>query len=308
MREPLPERLPPMLSRRAARPFDSEEHLFEVKWDGVRAIALVDGPGYRLHSRHRTDLRPRYPELGCLAALPPGTALDGELVVLQACGRPDFPAVLARENVRNPSRIARLARERPVVFMVFDLLYRDGAPLLQLPLAERRARMAEVVAALAAPQVVASEGIRGQGRELFAAVQQRGLEGIVAKRLDSPYRPGERTDHWQKIKQVQTVLCAILGYEPDGEAGFKSLIVATDTGGELRCVGRVGGGFSMAQKAEVWRLLQARRRAAPWLPAGQNGGSTGRWVEPGLYCSVSYLERTASGSLRAPVFLQMVEG
>jgi ATP-dependent DNA ligase len=199
--------------------------------------------------------------------------------------------------------VATLARTHPVVYVVFDLLYRDHQPLLDLPLRERRAQLQDLVARAGNPRLQLSEGVVGQGLQLFAAARERGLEGIVAKRLDSRYRPGERTDAWQKIKPVQVVHCAILGYEPDEVRDFKSLIIATDIGGELRCVGQVGSGIGEAERARLWALLQARRRPDPWLPTELRG----IWVEPGLYCTVSYLERTASGSLRAPVFLQLHE-
>jgi len=302
----LPDELAPMLCR-IGQPCDSDQHLYEVKWDGIRAIAFVDGgtgPGYRLQSRHRADLISRYPELELLGGLPPGTVLDGELVVLQADGRPDFAAVLARENAGNPARIAQNAATRPVVYVVFDLLYRDFEPLLDVPLSTRRQQLAELMGTVASARLVMSEAVVGRGLELFAAVKQQGLEGMVQKRLDSRYRPGSRSDNWLKIKPVKTVQCAILGFQPDGDRDFKSLIIASDLDGELRCVGRVGAGFSVAVKQRVWRLLCANRRSSPWLEAGMSGS----WVEPGLYCSVSYLERTASGSLRGPVFVDLIEG
>ena len=299
----LPDDLQPMLCR-IGKPFDSPQHLFECKWDGVRALAFVEPHGLRLHSRHRRDLATRYPELHGLRELPAGTLLDGELVVLRADGAPDFPAILRRENARQQARVAKLAQEHPVVYVAFDLLYRAYEPLLEQPLHARRARLQEVVEAAGNPRLVLSAGVVGAGLQLFAAVRERGLEGVIAKRLDSRYCPGERTDAWQKIKPVQVVHCAILGYEPDGASGFKSLVIATDVDGALRCVGRVGSGLTVADKERLWPLLQARRRSTPWLDAEVPG----IWVEPGLYCQVSFLERTASGSLRAPVFLQWSEG
>jgi DNA ligase D-like protein (predicted ligase) len=304
---PMPPRLPddlkPMLCR-IGKPFDSPQHLFECKWDGVRALAFVEQDSLRLHSRHRRDLATRYPELAGLGTLPAGTLLDGELVVLRADGSPDFPAILRRENARQRARVAKLAQELPVVYVVFDLLYRSYEPLLEQPLHARRGRLQELVERAGNPRLVLSQGVVGQGLQLFAAVRERGLEGVIAKRLDSRYRPGERTDAWQKIKPVQVVHCAILGYEEDVQGGLKSLVIATDVDGELRCVGRVGSGLSVADRERLWPLLQARRRSTPWLAADVPG----IWVEPGLYCQVSFLERTASGSLRAPVFLQWSEG
>lgn len=298
----LPPHIEPMLARIGA-PFDSPEHLFEIKWDGVRAMAYVEGGAWRMHGRRRRDLAGRYPELAFLAALPGGCILDGELVVLQADGRPDFRAVVAREN-GTAARAEAAAKQRPVVYVAFDLLYERGESLLGRPLSERRDRLAHLVARAGNPRLVPSEGVVGAGTALLAAVRERGLEGIVGKRLDSPYLPGARTDAWQKVKIAQQLHCLVLGYEPDGAEDFKSLIVATDVAGELRCVGKVGSGIGEAERRELRALLAARRAARPLVDPGMKGV----WVEPGLYCTVSFLEWTAGGALRAPVFVGLASG
>lgn len=296
----LPEHIEPMLAR-IGEPFDSPLHLFEPKWDGVRAIAYVDERGVRMHGRRRRDLAARYPELDFLARLPHGTVLDGELVVLGADGRPDFRGILTRENA-SPARVAQAARRHPVAYVVFDLLYERGEALLALPLRERRERLRALAAARASPRLIFSDGVVGQGRALFEVAQEQALEGIVAKRLDSPYLPGQRTDAWQKIKPVRTVHCLVLGYEPDESGDFRSLIIATDVDGELRCVGKVGSGIGEDERQQLRALLSSRRTAKPLIDAGMPG----HWVEPGIYCRVSYLERTASGNLRAPVYRGLV--
>jgi DNA ligase D-like protein (predicted ligase) len=298
----LPEHIEPMLAR-LGEPFDSPEHLFELKWDGVRAVSYVDENGLRMHGRRRRDLATRYPELALLAELPLGTVLDGELVVLQDDGRPDFRAILSRENA-SAGRVAMAARRHPVVYVVFDLLYERHEPLLRLPLRERRARLEALVAAAAQPRLMLSDGVVERGLALFAAAKDRELEGIVAKRLDSPYLPGERTDAWRKCKPVQSIHCLVLGYEADPERGgdIKSLIVATDVDGELRCVGKVGSGIGEAQRRELRALLAARAAPTPLIDPGMPGV----WVEPGIYCVVSYLERTVNGNLRAPVYRGLV--
>lgn len=296
----LPEHIEPMLAT-SGEPFDSSAHVFELKWDGVRAMAYAENGVLRLHGRRRRDLAARYPELAFLADLPSGTVLDGELVVLQPDGRPDFGAIVGRENMA-PARAVLAAAQRPVHYVVFDLLYHAGVSLLARPFAERRPLLAELLAGLASPRLLASDGVATHGRSLFAAAQQRGLEGIVGKRLDAPYRPGERSDAWVKIKLQQQVHCLILGFEPDEAGDVRSVIVASDFGGELRCVGKVGSGLTVAQRAELRRLLIARSASRPLVDPGMPG----RWVEPGLYCTVRFLERTESGSLRAPVFVGLV--
>lgn len=298
----LPEHVAPMLAR-IGEPFDAADHLFEIKWDGVRAITYVESATLRMHGRRRRDLASRYPELKNLVTLPDGTVLDGELVVLQADGRPDFGAIISREN-GSPARAEAAARVHPVTYIVFDMLYEDHRPLLDLPLSSRRQRLEALVAAAQIPRLVMSEAVVGNGRDLFVAACERGLEGIVAKRIDSRYRPGERTAAWQKIKPVQAINCLILGFEPDGARDFKSLIIATDFDGRLQCVGKVGSGLDRAAKTALLPQLQARRAKAPLVDTDLEGA----WVEPGLFCRVSFLERTEAGSLRAPVFLGMVEG
>ena len=296
----LPDHIEPMLAR-IGQPFDSPAHVFEVKWDGVRAISYVEAGRLRMHGRRRRDLADRYPELAFLGDLPAGTVLDGELVVLGADGRPDFPSILRREN-GSAARAAQAARRLPVVYVVFDLLYLRHESWLDRPLRARRAQLADLVREFDNPRLVAADGVVGSGTGLFAAAEEQGLEGIVAKRLDAPYRPGERGDAWLKIKPSRTILCAILGYEPDGDGDFKSLILATDLDGGLRCVGKVGTGFTAAVKSELRAALFARRAEAPLIPCEERGV----WVSPGLYCTVRYLERTASGNLRAPVFVAAV--
>lgn len=296
----LPARLEPMLCSSGA-PFDSPDHLFEVKWDGVRAIAYIDGD-LRLHGRRRSDLAPRYPELQFLRGLPAGTVLDGELVVLGEDGRPDFPAILAREN-GTPARAGDASRHRPVVFIAFDLLYEHARSLLTEPLRERRQRLERLIAAAGSGRLSLSEGIVGQGTAMFEAIRQRALEGMVAKDLASPYRPGERGPAWRKIKAVQAVLCLVLGFEPDGDDDFRSLIIASDFGGELRCVGKVGSGISEAARRKLRPRLFAHIVGEPLVA----NDYPGVWIAPGLYCRVEFLERMPSGSLRAPVFVGIVE-
>jgi len=301
---PLPEHIEPMLAR-LGDPFDSPEHLFELKWDGVRAVSYVDEHGLRMHGRRRRDLATRYPELAFLAELPRGTVLDGELVVLREDGRPDFRAILSRESA-SAARVDAARRKHPVVYVVFDLLFEGGASLLGEPLRVRRERLQALVGAAGQRRLMLSDGVVGDGLSLFEAARAQELEGIVAKRLDAPYQPGERGDAWQKIKPVKSIHCLVIGYEPDADRrdDFKSLIVATDFDGELVCVGKVGSGIGEAARAELRELLLQRPADAPLIDAG----TSGRWVQPGIYCTVSYLERTASGNLRAPVFKGLVRG
>lgn len=299
MAEPLPEFVPPMLARQG-KPFDSDDHLFEIKWDGTRAQVRIEGGGYSLTNRRRRSLTGRYPELGFFADLQPGLLLDGEIVVL-AQGKPRFKLMLQREQARNDLRIQTLSRSIPATYVVFDVLYRDGESLLRRPLSERREVLAEVVEQNPQKRLLLSEGVVGSGEEYFAAVTARDLEGVMAKRLSSRYEPGRRTDDWLKIKQTHRLHCAIVGFTSEGD-DVRSLVIAAQMDGALRCVGRVGSGLTAAMRDRLGELLPARVRETPFLECDVDGV----WVEPGLYCIVSYLELTEALHLRAPVFLDLI--
>jgi bifunctional non-homologous end joining protein LigD len=192
-------RLAPMLAVPAA-PFDSEAYSFEVKWDGVRALAAVEESSWRLWGREGTDYTARYPELAVLRRLPSGTLVDGECVAVGAAGRPDLSLLLRRHGLADPWKIGLARRWCAVGYVLFDLLYDRGRCWLREPLAVRRAALAELCADLADAAVVFSGSVLGSGRAFYAAALAAGHEGVVAKRLASPYRPGRRSPAWLKIK------------------------------------------------------------------------------------------------------------
>jgi ATP-dependent DNA ligase len=183
-----------------AAPFDGPEYSFEVKWDGIRALAAVDAPGWRLWGRERADYTARYPELDGLRRLPAGTLLDGELVAFAPDGHPELPRLLRRHGLTDSWRIRQARRWCPVQYLLFDLLYHGGRCLLNEPLARRREELAALCAGLRLPEVLFSAGVIGTGTALYAAALAQGHEGVVAKRLASPYRPGRRSPAWRKIK------------------------------------------------------------------------------------------------------------
>ena len=190
--------LMPMLAV-PGRPFDSAEHIFEVKWDGIRALAAVDGRAWRLWGRHCADYTARYPELAVLRRLPAGTLVDGELVAFRD-GRPDLTTLLRRHPLTDPLRIRQAPRWCPIRYVLFDLLYLAGKPVLHEPLEERRERLAEVCAQLRCVEVLFSAGVVGPGLELYAQALAAGHEGVMAKRRRACYRPGRRSVAWLKIK------------------------------------------------------------------------------------------------------------
>jgi ATP-dependent DNA ligase len=243
----------------------------------------------------------RYPEFDIFSRLPPGTILDGEMVLLKN-GKPDFALLGSREHTRSPFRIATLARSIPATYIVFDLLYQTFTSIMSLPLQERRDRLGRLVQQVHSPRLVLSEGVVGQGKAFFEEAVRQNLEGAVAKRLSSPYLPGKRTDAWIKIKRAASVMCAIIGFVPSGPRDFRSLIIATEVDGQLQCCGKVGSGIDRAMQAKLNELLWPRLQKKPLIPCKIRG----KWVTPGLYCKVSYLERLPSGEFRAPVFQELL--
>ena len=180
----------------------SPEYLFEVKWDGVRALAAC-GPDAALWGRDGADYSARYPELAVLGRLPPGTVLDGELVRWGPAGLCNLGAILKRHHLTHPARIAQASRSQPVCYMVFDLLYLRGRSLLGEPLQRRREALQELLERLQERFVVFSQGVIGAGRTFFAAVVAQGQEGMMAKQLVSRYRPGRRSTSWRKVKPAR---------------------------------------------------------------------------------------------------------
>jgi bifunctional non-homologous end joining protein LigD len=292
----------PMLAT-AAAPFDSEAYLFEVKWDGVRALAVSEAGRWRLWGRMGTDYTARYPELAVLGRLPSGTVVDGELVVLQD-GRADFPALLRRHQRqhRHPFRATLFPPQLPVTYVLFDLLFERGRCLLQEALVQRRARLRELLAALDEPVLAYSAGVVGGGREFFARVVAQGQEGVVAKHQASRYRPGQRSAAWRKIKPVGMLPCVIVGYRP-GREGIPRLLLAAVQEGQLHYVGQVRPRGAPPAGVALRQRLAAQRRQQPLVRCPLQAC----WVEPVLYCRVKHQGWTARGQLRAAVFCGLME-
>jgi len=190
--------LAPMLAV-ASAPFDSDAYCFEVKWDGIRALAAVDDHGWRLWGRGQTDYTARYPELEVLRALPAGTLLDGELVTVSA-GLPDLGRLLRRHGLVDPWKIHQARHWCPVQYVVFDVLYERGRCLLREPLSRRQETLAELGERQPLPGVWQAPRVLGAGQAYYAAAVALGHEGIVAKLLAAAYRPGRRGPAWRKIK------------------------------------------------------------------------------------------------------------
>ena len=195
----LPKVIKPMLAQQAEEPFDSDNHFFEIKWDGIRCLALIEAGQVRLQSRRFLEITAQFPELSCLAQLPSGTILDGELIILHG-GKPSLHEIQKRALLQSRTRIQFLSQITPVTYMVFDLLVLRGSSIMPSPSNLRRKRLQDLIEQFPVPGVLVTEVFRRYGRQLFARVERAGLEGIMAKRIDSPYLPGKRSRYWLKIK------------------------------------------------------------------------------------------------------------
>ncbi len=305
-REPMPRALAPMLARTGSLPREQEGWAYEIKWDGIRAIAYSRPGELRLQTRNLNDVTERYPELGRLGrALGSHSAvLDGEIVALDSDGRPSFTALQQRMQLGSRAQAARRARTTPVTYVIFDLLWLDGHPLMALPYSERRARLAEL--ALAGESWRTPAHVVGHGAELLAATADQGLEGIVAKRLDSPYQPGLRSRDWQKIKRVGRQEFVVGGWLAGKGRRSRSvgalLLGVYEADGVLRYVGRVGSGFSDAELERLAVLLAPLAREESPFAAGPRPPRGALFCEPRLIAEVEFAEWTAAGSLRQPSY------
>ena len=302
----MPSRVEPMLATLTDRPFSDPNWLFEIKWDGVRALARIENGALTLRSRTGVDMDKRYPEL---ASLPDALAgrqaiLDGEIVALDTRGHSDFELLQERMHVRAPSE--NLLSRVPVVYFVFDLLYCDGYDLRETPLLDRKQLLHRLLRT--SEQFRYSDHQLEHGKELFGLAEQNGLEGIVAKRADSPY-VGNRSPYWVKLKITKTVDAVVGGWSAPRSAAlpFGSLLLGLYQGKKLRFIGHVGSGFDAKKLKEVASKLQ--ELAAPACPFDTVPETNERpsWVSPVLVARVKFSGWTQEHSLRHPVFLALRE-
>jgi bifunctional non-homologous end joining protein LigD len=308
-RQPLPAGIRPMLAiLRSAPPPDVRNWALEMKWDGVRALAYIERGRVRLMSRSERDITVTYPELAGLGAATSHKQLllDGEIVVFGERGWPKFEAIQPRMHVSSPSQAAMLAGQIPVTYLVFDLLQLNGRPLLESGYRERRALLEELE--LAGPYWQTPPSFPGEDFQAVQAVsREHGMEGVVAKRLDSRYLPGARTDEWRKIKNYRSQEVVVAGYKPGkgnrtGQVG--SLIIGVNDASGLIYAGHVGTGFT----AETLRMLgdrlsPLRRTDSPFAgPVPPEYARTAVWVEPQLVIDVTFDSWTKEGRMRLPVY------
>jgi bifunctional non-homologous end joining protein LigD len=296
----------PMMARLGRLPEPDEGYAYEMKWDGVRALAYVEDGRLRLISRNNKDITVAYPETLGLAGAVGGheAVLDGEIVAFDQHGKPSFEALQPRMHQRHPARIARLRATVPVTYLLFDVLHVDTAPAISMPYTARRGLLSELVRTGehwdVPPYYV------GNGHHVVTESRRLGLEGVVAKRLTSPYRPGVRSPDWVKIKNVRTQEVVVCGWRP-GEGRRSGMIGSLlfgvhDESGRLRYVGSVGTGFTEATLRELAALLAPLQRDTPPFdePPPWEEVRGAYWVQPALVGEVQYGEWTGEHRLRHP--------
>ncbi len=313
VKRPMPTAIHPMLATSVDDPFDDPEWLFEIKWDGYRAIAFIAGGKVRLVSRNQNDLTAQYPELQSVPSfIKAETAvLDGEIAALDEQGRASFSLMQQRTGIRAGGRRTASRQDISVLYYVFDLLYLDGCDLRRVSLEKRKDLLAKITS-LDGP--VRYSDHFPQGKALFDVAKQKGLEGILAKRRSSAYEE-RRTREWLKIKITQTVDCVVGGYtDPEGSRSYFGSIVLGlyDKNGDLIHVGQAGTGFDEATLKQVWQALKKLVTKRSPFPHGVEALRTVHWVKPELVAEIKFTEWThesAEGGmkLRAPVFLRLRE-
>jgi bifunctional non-homologous end joining protein LigD len=297
----------PMLAKPADELPESKDYLYEVKWDGLRALISLDEGTVRIHGRNRREMTMQFPEL-----LIPDEAFratsaifDGEIVCLDADGKPNFENVIQRMVQKTSGGIERAQANRPAVCYLFDCLYLDGRPIIGEPLSRRREWLQDAIKSNSSYRL--SEAM-DDGPSFLEAVRKLGLEGVVAKQRLSPYLTGKRADSWLKIKTRQTAKCLIIGYtrgKGDRAGSFGALHLAQSTNGDLKYVGKVGSGFddrSLKLVAAEVMKLEVIERPIPEKPLDD---SRSIWLNSKLLCEVQFASWTKDGALREPVFLRL---
>jgi DNA ligase D-like protein (predicted ligase)/DNA ligase D-like protein (predicted 3'-phosphoesterase) len=290
----------PMMARIVKHPFNDPKWFFEVKWDGIRAIAYVDET-VSLKTRNNKELITKFPEFNELSQLTTNVVLDGEIIILNE-GKPDFKAVATRNKASNSKDAKVQATENPATYIVFDILEIDGLSVIDQPLTRRIDLLKKQLKP--GKHVIQSIPVQEQGVEYYNATLKKELEGIIAKRKNSTYQPGTRSPDWLKIKQVKTCDCVIFGYTPGAgnrQETFGALILGLYDEGTPVYVGRVGTGFSNKDLISITKRLQKLKIENPWfnendIPLGS------QWVEPKLVAQIGYQEVTKDQRLRAPRF------
>ena len=292
--------LTPMLIGKSGAPFDDDNYLYELKCDGVRCLAYIDPlrASVELRNKRNLDVTRKYPELSIISGqVAEKCILDGEIVVTRN-GRTDFEPMQQRALLEDDLKIKLASTREPVSFVAYDVLWSNGDLLIDLPLMDRKARLQQCVR-VENNRLAVSRMVEGQGTAFFQLTQTRRLEGIVAKRKDGRYRPGKTSRDWIKIKNLLDDDYVVCGYIPK-EDHLISIILGQYRDGRLQYKGHVTFGV---RGINARRLQALPRNPSPTLTAPQGSGNERAiWLQPVAVCTVQFMEKTASGALRQPVF------
>ena len=311
VKRPMPSAVHPMLAESIDEAFDSPDWLFEIKWDGYRAVAFIENGNVRLVSRNQNDLTGRYPELKDLARLikAKNAILDGEVVAVDEEGKPSFTLMQQRTGFRPHGKRAAANAEVPVLYYAFDLLYADGEDWRRVSLEQRKRKLSSLI--VAGDALRFSDHYEEHGKALLEMARSKGLEGIVAKRRGSCYEE-RRSREWLKIKIRKRIECVVGGFtEPEGtRAHFGSLVLGLyDKQGRLIHAGQAGSGFNQKSLAEIMKTLQKLETKKNPFYGEVEALRKVQWVKPELVAEIEFAEWTGgtnAGSgpkMRAPVFL-----
>jgi DNA ligase D-like protein (predicted ligase)/DNA ligase D-like protein (predicted 3'-phosphoesterase) len=295
----------PMLAKVAADAFTDKDWIFEIKWDGFRAIAYVEAP-FSLRSRNGKELGSNFPELQELSRLSNNIVVDGEIIIMRE-GVPDFQSLLERGQAVSPVEIQRKSTMAPAVYIVFDILEKDGKSLVNLPLMERKQILKDSLHE--GSNVLLCDFIEERGKAYFQLTLKKGLEGVVAKKKDSCYEEGLRTGSWLKIKKLKTCDCVIFGYtrgEQSRAVTFGALVLGLyDKQGKPVYVGKVGTGFSeLTLRILSDKFEKIKIDVAPFMA---ERGDFVIWLQPKLVCEVAYQVVTRDMRLRMARFKRLRE-
>jgi len=290
----------PMLAKEAPDAFTNKDWIFEIKWDGFRAISYVD-EAFSVKSRNEKELKYNFPELSELTKLASNIVVDGEIVVMNE-GKPDFQALLERGKAVSAGEIQRKTNLSPATYIVFDILEKDGKSLTKLPLMERKQILKDSLKE--GSRVFLSDFIEEKGEAYYKLVLEKGLEGVMAKNKESQYEEGLRTGSWLKIKKLKTCDCVIFGYTLGAQSRgktFGALVLGLyEKDGKPVYVGKVGTGFSQEMLEILMdKFEKIKTDAAPFKP---EVGDEVTWLEPKLVCEVAFQVLTKDMRLRMPRF------
>jgi len=289
----------PMLAKEASKAFSNKDWIFEIKWDGFRALAYVNEK-VNLRSRNNKELIDNFPELKELKSLARNVVLDGEIIIIKN-GKPDFQALQERAKAVKPTEIQTHAIKSPAEYIVFDILEKDGKPVTNLPLTERKKVLQDSLRE--GEHVTLSDFVEEKGEEYYKAALEKGLEGVIAKRKDSTYQVGFRSSDWLKIKTLQSCDCVIFGSTKGTGVRaktFGALILGLYDKRKPVFVGKVGTGFTEETLEELSEALKPLQTEKAAFETGLHEEIT--WLKPKLVCEVGYQVVTKDRKLRMPRF------